>query len=193
MTLWFTGLSGAGKSTLARQVEKRLFGRHYLVAILDGDNLRHGLCKDLGFEANHRSENIRRCAEVAKLLNDAGFLVICAFISPKITDRETARNIIGKNRFHEIFIDSPLSVCERRDPKGMYRLARAGKINNLTGVTAPYEVPQNPDLCITTNDQSLQKCTDQLVSYVSWQIRVMNSASNSRSKRETIERNNFII
>ncbi|MBU9889785.1 MAG: adenylyl-sulfate kinase, partial [Candidatus Omnitrophica bacterium] len=149
-TLWLTGLSGSGKSTLAYEVEKRLMAGGHLCYVLDGDNIRHGLNCDLGFSPQDRSENIRRVAEVARLFNEAGVIVITSFISPYREDREQARKIIGKDRFIEIFLDAPIEVCEKRDPKGLYAKARAGLIPDFTGVNAPYEAPEDPALRLMT-------------------------------------------
>lgn len=144
--LWFTGLSGAGKSTIAAIVDRRLTasGRHSY--ILDGDNLRFGLCKDLGFTPEARAENIRRIGEVARLFVDAGLIVLCAAISPYRRDRAQARALVGDGRFVEIFVDTELAECERRDPKGLYRKARAGEITGFSGIDAPYERPESPEL-----------------------------------------------
>ncbi len=150
MTLWFTGLSGAGKSTLANEVEKKLAVSGRYTMSLDGDNVRLGLNKNLGFTQEDRIENIRRVAEVAKLMNDAGLIVLTSFISPYISDRETARTIIGNDHFIEIYVSTPLEECERRDVKGLYKKAREGKIPNFTGLSAPYEKPESPEITINT-------------------------------------------
>jgi adenylyl-sulfate kinase len=139
-------LSGSGKTAISQALERRLTGAGRLVLVLDGDNLRHGLTRDLGFSAADRAENIRRVAEVARLLNDAGVIVITALISPYRKDRETARGIIGAECFHDVFVDTPLEVCERRDPKGLYQKARAGLIPQFTGISDPYEAPAAPFL-----------------------------------------------
>lgn len=149
-TLWLTGLSGSGKSTIAYQLEKKLMDSGHLCCVLDGDNVRHGLNRDLGFSPQDRSENIRRVAEVARILNEAGMIVITAFISPYHEDRERAKTIIGENRFIEVFLDAPIEVCEKRDPKGLYEKARTGLIPEFTGVNAPYEIPEAPVLCLKT-------------------------------------------
>lgn len=149
-TLWMTGLSGSGKSTIAYEVEKKLMAEGHLCYVLDGDNVRHGLNRDLGFSPQDRTENIRRVAEVARLLNEAGVIVITAFISPYREDREQARKIIGEDRFIEVFMDAPIEICEKRDPKGLYEKARAGLIPEFTGVNAPYEAPESSSLCIKT-------------------------------------------
>lgn len=146
--IWLTGLSGAGKSTLANALDEALYRQGKRAYILDGDNIRHGLNKDLGFTQADRVENIRRVAEVAKLMLDAGLIVITAFISPFRSEREIARALIGNDRFMEVFLDTPLEVCELRDPKGLYRKARSGKLPNMTGIDSPYEAPQQPDVRI---------------------------------------------
>ncbi len=146
--IWLTGLSGAGKSTLANALDEALYRQGKRAYILDGDNIRHGLNKDLGFTQADRVENIRRVAEVAKLMLDAGLIVITAFISPFRSEREMARALIGNDRFMEVFLDTPLEVCELRDPKGLYRKARSGELPNMTGIDSPYEAPQQPDVRI---------------------------------------------
>lgn len=162
LTLWFTGLSGSGKSTLANEVEKRLvaMGKHTM--LLDGDNIRHGLNKNLGFKEADRVENIRRIAEVAKLMNEAGLIAITSFISPYKNDRENAREIIG-DEFVEIFVSTPLEECERRDVKGLYKKARAGEIPNFTGISSPYEKPENPEIEIDTSNYSIEEAADLLM------------------------------
>ncbi len=155
VTLWFTGLSGSGKSTLARAVEQALVRRGVLAYVLDGDNVRHGLNRNLGFAPEDRTENIRRIGEVAKLMNDAGVLVLTAFISPYRSDRDSVRALLPAGEFLEVFVDCPLEVCELRDPKGLYREARAGRIADFTGITAPYEAPAEPELRIATAEQDL--------------------------------------
>lgn len=146
LVLWFTGLSGSGKSTLAGAVEQRLFARGARTYLLDGDNVRHGLCSDLGFSDQARQENIRRVGEVARLMVDGGLLVLTAFISPHLTERAAVRQRLGPGRFWEIFVDTPLAVCEQRDPKGLYRQARAGELKNFTGIDGIYEAPVNPEI-----------------------------------------------
>jgi adenylyl-sulfate kinase len=162
--LWFTGLPGSGKTTLSLELERALFGRGFQACVLDGDNIRHGLSEDLGFSAADRSENIRRVGEVAKLFAGAGMVVITAFISPYRADRERVR-AIGGGLFHEVFIDAPVEVCERRDPKGHYAKARRGEIPFFTGVSAPYEPPPNPDLRIDTARWSVQESVERLIQY----------------------------
>lgn len=161
-TLWLTGLSGAGKSTLAYALERRLLAEGHLSCVLDGDNMRHHLNGDLGFSPRDRQENIRRSAVVARLMNDAGMMVICAFISPLRGDREMARQIIGSDNFIEAYISTPCALCEERDPKGLYRKARAGLIPAFTGVSAPYEVPLAPALTLDTGTLSLDQACERL-------------------------------
>lgn len=163
VTVWFTGLSGAGKSTLAYALEERLHHGGYASFVLDGDNLRHRLNSDLGFSARERSENIRRVAEVAALMNEAGLMVFTALISPQQDDRALARTIVGADRFLEVHVSTPLEVCEERDPKGLYDKARAGVIPQFTGVSAPYEAPQAPDLEINTAGISLEAACQQVL------------------------------
>ncbi len=156
LTIWLTGLSAAGKSTLAFALEKALFAEGRTCYVLDGDNIRHGLNKNLGFTNEERTENIRRIAEVARLMNDAGMIVITAFISPFIVDREMARQIIGQDCFREVFVSTALDVCEGRDPKGLYGKARAGQVPDFTGILSPYEAPKNPDLVIDTDHVAVE-------------------------------------
>lgn len=165
-TIWLTGLSGAGKSTLACAVEQRLMAEGRIAFVLDGDNLRHHLNRDLGFTARDRQENIRRSAEVAKLMNDAGLIVICAFISPLRADREMARAIIGADNFVEVYVSTPREVCEERDPKGLYQKARAGLIPEFTGVSAPYEVPLEPALVLDTDQLSLEQACARICQHL---------------------------
>jgi bifunctional enzyme CysN/CysC len=162
-TLWLTGLSGSGKSTISQQLEQRLIQEGKLCYVLDGDNVRHGLNRDLGFSAEDRTENIRRVAEVAKLLNEAGVIVLTAFISPYKQDRQDARNIIGSERFIEIHVDAPLDVCEARDPKGLYKKARDGEIPRFTGISAPYEAPDSPNLTLDTNQLSVEDSVNEIL------------------------------
>lgn len=162
-TIWCTGLSGSGKTTVAEALERRLFDQGQAVYRLDGDTLRQGLCKDLGFSANDRSENIRRAAEVAKLFNQAGVTVICALISPFENDRENARSIVGRERFVEVYFSTPLEVCEQRDPHKLYARARSGEIKGFTGIDAPYEQPLNPQLNLDTSMYSVEESVDQII------------------------------
>ena len=164
--LWFTGLSGAGKSTLANAVNIALFERGLSVYVLDGDNVRHGLCKDLGFSDSDREENIRRIGEVAKLFLDAGVIVLTAFVSPFRADRDKARGLVIAGDFIEIHCAADLSVCEERDTKGLYAKARAGEIKEFTGISSPYEAPEHPELSINTGDVSLESCVDQVIHYL---------------------------
>lgn len=161
--VWLSGLSGSGKSTVATELERELFKRGQHAYVLDGDNIRHGLCSDLGFSPNDRKENIRRVGEVAKLFADSGTVCVAAFISPYRSDRELARSIAPAGRFMEVFLDAPLSVCEQRDPKGLYAKARAGKIKDFTGISAPYEAPLEPDLRLQTDELSVQECVSSIL------------------------------
>jgi len=164
--LWFTGLPGSGKSTLAMALERRLFDLKWQVYTLDGDNVRRGLSADLGFSPHDREENIRRVGEVAALFADAGAICIVAFISPYRADRARARAAAGERRFFEVYVKSALATCERRDPKGHYRRARAGEIKDFTGVDAPYEAPERPAIVIDTETQDIEACVAQLLSFV---------------------------
>ncbi|MBL8754739.1 MAG: adenylyl-sulfate kinase [Planctomycetes bacterium] len=163
--LWFTGLSGSGKSTVARGVETRLAAQGRLVYVLDGDNIRHGLCADLGFSAADRTENIRRIGHVAALLADTGVLVLTAFISPFRADRAAARNVLGAD-FLEVFVDVPLATCEARDPKGLYKKARAGQIPEFTGISSPYEPPDHPELHLRNGERSLDRSVDDVLAFL---------------------------
>lgn len=162
--LWFTGLSGSGKSTVANAVESKLLkmGKHSY--LLDGDNVRHGLNKDLGFSDTDRIENIRRIGEVAKLFVDAGNIVLTAFISPFISDRKQVRDLMQDGEFLEVFVDTPLEVCEQRDPKGLYKKARAGEIKHFTGIDSEYQAPVNPEIHLKTEKLSIEACADYVVS-----------------------------
>lgn len=164
--LWFTGLSGAGKSTVAGLVECSLAARGGHTYLLDGDNLRHGLCRDLAFSATDRIENIRRAGEVARLMTDAGLIVLSAFISPFRSDRALVRSLMPVGEFIEIFVDAPLGECERRDPKGLYGRARAGQIINFTGLDSPYEVPQEPEIHLDTLRNDAITCAAQVMAYL---------------------------
>ena len=173
--LWFTGLSGAGKSTLAFALEEELFRRGYHTYVLDGDNVRYGLNSDLGFSPEDRTENIRRVGEVAALFARAGTICISAFISPYRNDREIARKAAG-NKFYEVYVQADVATCEKRDPKGLYRKARAGEIADFTGVSAPYEAPQNPDFTIDTRINSVQDCVETLIAFVAEHLGAGDSA-----------------
>lgn len=164
--LWFTGLSGSGKSTLANALEARLFELSYHTYLLDGDNIRHGLNKDLGFDEKSRIENIRRIGEVSKLFVDSGTIVITAFISPFRSDRESVRKLVQKDEFIEVFIDTPIEVCEQRDPKGLYKKARSGEIKNFTGIDSPYEEPIDTELYIKNDNADIDENIDKIISYL---------------------------
>ena len=167
--LWFTGLSGAGKSTLANAVNAALFERGLACYVLDGDNVRHGLCKDLGFSDADREENIRRIGEVAKLFLDAGVVVLTAFVSPFKADRQRARDLVEAGDFIEIHCAADLAVCEERDTKGLYAKARAGEIKEFTGISSPYEAPEAPELRVDTGSQSLEQSVEQVLSHLATQ------------------------
>jgi len=160
--IWFTGLSGSGKSTLAHTVEEQLFQRGCHAYVFDGDNVRHGLCSDLGFSAEDRTENIRRISEMCNLFVDAGVVALTAFISPLHSDREMVRQLMGKD-FIEIFVRCPVEVCEQRDVKGLYKKARAGEIKDFTGISAPYEEPEHPDLVVDTDQLSLDESVNKVM------------------------------
>jgi adenylylsulfate kinase len=164
--LWFTGLSGAGKSTLARAVSRFLYRQGCHAVALDGDNVRHGLNADLGFSREDREENLRRVAEVARLFVESGQIVLCAFISPFKSDREQARKLFAQHEFIEIFCSAHLHVCENRDIKGLYKKARAGKINEFTGISSPYERPDNCELSLDTGAMSVEECVGKVVDYL---------------------------
>ncbi|WP_429998345.1 adenylyl-sulfate kinase [Metabacillus fastidiosus] len=164
--LWFTGLSGSGKSTLANKVEERLYSFGVSTYLLDGDNVRHGLNRDLGFQEEDRKENIRRIGEVAKLFVDSGIIVLSAFISPYIEDRKKVRNLLEEQEFIEIYTECSLAVCEGRDPKGLYKKARDGKISGFTGISSPYEVPVNPEITVNTERMSIDCCTEKIIRYL---------------------------
>jgi adenylylsulfate kinase len=164
--LWYTGLSGAGKSTLANKVEEKLFERGYNTYVLDGDNIRMGLNKGLGFDAEARKENIRRIGEVAKLFVDAGVIVSTAFVSPYIADRDLVRALVPVGEFVEIYVAASLEVCENRDTKGLYKKARAGEIKNFTGISDPYEAPVNAELTVDTGSQTLDESAETVLNYL---------------------------
>ena len=161
--LWFTGLSGSGKSTIANAVENRLHAEGLHTYLLDGDNVRHGLNKDLGFSDEDRVENIRRIGEVAKLFVDSGIIVLTAFISPFRSDRALVRDLVDEGEFFEVFIDTPLEVCESRDPKGLYQKARRGEIAHFTGISSPYEAPESPEIRLRTEDQSIEASVEKVM------------------------------
>ena len=161
--LWFTGLSGSGKSTVANEVAYKLHEKGKLAYILDGDNIRHGLNKNLGFSPEDRKENIRRISEVANLFADAGIIAITAFISPYAKDRDFCRELAGEGRFLEIFAKASLETCEKRDPKGMYKKARAGEIKDFTGIDAPYEAPENPEMIVDTDKETVDESAEKVL------------------------------
>jgi len=161
--LWFTGLSGSGKSTVASEVAYKLHEKGKLAYILDGDNIRHGLNKNLGFSPEDRKENIRRISEVANLFADAGIITITAFISPYAKDRDFCRELAGEGRFLEIFAKASLETCEKRDPKGMYKKARAGEIKDFTGIDAPYEAPENPEMIVDTDKETVDESAEKVL------------------------------
>ncbi|MEK9993394.1 MAG: adenylyl-sulfate kinase [Hydrogenophilales bacterium] len=164
--LWFTGLSASGKSTIANIVEQKLYKKNYNTYLLDGDNIRHGLNSDLGFDEKSRVENIRRIGEVSKLFLDAGIITMTAFISPYKSDRNLVRKLFDEGDFIEVFIDSSLEVCESRDPKGMYAKARKGEIKNFTGISSPYENPENPEIHVKNNNVSLNQAASEIINYL---------------------------
>ena len=164
--IWFTGLSGSGKSTLAHALEDYLHKKGVKTFVLDGDNIRQGLCKDLGFSDEDRTENIRRIGEVSKLMLHAGIITMTAFISPFRKDRQIVRDLVDEGDFIEILCDADLATCESRDPKGLYKKARAGEIPEFTGISSPYEAPENPELIIDTGDTTIEACVEILVQYL---------------------------
>lgn len=172
--LWLTGLSGSGKTTLARHTERELSSQGFLSQVLDGDNIRTGINSNLGFGEKDRQENIRRIAEVTKLFVQCGVVMMNSFISPSREMRDMAREIIGPDDFFEVFVDASLEVCEERDVKGIYKKARAGKIPNFTGISAPYETPVNPDIHVETGGRSVEECVKQIVDFVMPRIRLEN-------------------
>lgn len=178
---WFTGLSGAGKSTLAMAVEKALFEKGFDTYVLDGDNVRHGLNADLGFSPDDRTENIRRIGEVAALMSDAGLIVLTAFISPYVSDRDRARRA-APDLFHEIYVKADLNTCESRDPKGLYKKARAGDIKQFTGIDSPYEPPVNPELVVDTQAHNIQTCVEQITAYIIEQTQLRSNAKGSPAR-----------
>jgi adenylylsulfate kinase len=172
--IWFTGLSGSGKSTLANELEIELFKAGIKTYILDGDNVRNGLNEDLSFEPQERSENIRRVAELSKLLIDAGLLVIASFVSPYKNDREIVNNIVNCSNFVEIFVNTSVDECEKRDVKGLYEKARCGEIKNLTGVSSPYEIPDNPDLEICTETELIEESVKRILEFIAPKLKLKN-------------------
>ena len=164
--LWFTGLSGSGKSTIANLLEQRLYSMSKHSYLLDGDNIRHGLCGDLGFSDRDRVENIRRISELCKLFVDAGEIVLAAFISPFRTDRAFARSLMGDGEYIEVFVDAPIDVCELRDPKGLYKKARRGEIKKFTGIDSEYQTPTDAEITIDTANYSPEECVDKIMNYL---------------------------
>lgn len=168
--VWLTGLSGSGKSTIAAAVERTLFSAGHFVVLLDGDNVRTGLCGDLGFSLEDRKENIRRIAETAKLFVAAGAQVLCSFVSPTREIRSMAKGIVGAEDFYEVFVNTPLEVCEARDVKGLYAKARAGEIKGFTGIDSPYEAPENPFLDLKTAEQTVEACATEVVDAINQEL-----------------------
>ncbi|MCG7865469.1 MAG: adenylyl-sulfate kinase [gamma proteobacterium symbiont of Stewartia floridana] len=166
LVIWFTGLSASGKSTIAGALEQILTGQGYHTYLLDGDNVRHGLCNDLGFSDNDRQENIRRVGEVAKLMADAGLITLAAFISPFRDDRRLVREILPEGQFIEVYVDANLEVCQARDPKGLYAKAKRGEIKQFTGIDSPYEVPEKPEVHLQADQISVAEAVNQLLSYL---------------------------
>ncbi|MBI4206909.1 MAG: adenylyl-sulfate kinase [Betaproteobacteria bacterium] len=164
--IWFTGLSGSGKSTLAHAVEEGLYELNCRAFVFDGDNVRHGLCGDLGFSPHDREENIRRIGEMVKLFVEGGVIALTAFISPFAKDRRKVRELAGDGDFIEVYCRCPIEVCEQRDTKGLYRRARMGEIPEFTGISSPYEVPENPELVVATGETPLETCVDQVIAYL---------------------------
>lgn len=164
--LWFTGLSGSGKSTVANAVEAFLFKNNNHSYLLDGDNVRHGLNQDLSFNEQDRVENIRRIGEVTKLFTDSGLIVLSAFISPFQSDRQRVRDLFDNGQFVEVFIDTPIEICEQRDPKGLYKKARSGEIKNFTGLDSPYEAPETPEIHLDTTEKTLEELAEEVIAYL---------------------------
>lgn len=174
MVLWFTGLSGSGKSTLADALEQRLLQDGIKTYLLDGDNIRFGLNKNVDFSDEGRKENIRRIGEVSKLFVDAGIVVLTAFVSPFIADRTAVRNLLPNGSFIEVFVNTPIEVCEQRDVKGLYKKARAGEISDFTGINSPYEVPVNPEINIATANRTVADCIEEIYQQVILKIKKAN-------------------
>ena len=164
--IWFTGLSGSGKSTIANILEQKLHTMNKRTYLLDGDNVRHGLNKDLGFTDTDRVENIRRVAEVSKLMLDAGLITLVSFISPFRSERKMARDLLEEGEFFEVFVSTPLEECEKRDPKGLYKKARSGELKNFTGIDSTYEIPENADLVLDTKTNNAEELADQIINFL---------------------------
>ncbi len=177
---WFTGLSGSGKSTIAQGVEKALFNNGFFAQVIDGDNIRSGLCNNLSFSIEDREENIRRIAEVAKLYLDSGIITLCSFISPTRKIRHLAKKIIGSDDFYEIFVNTPLDLCEQRDVKGLYKKARAGEIKGFTGIDSPYEPPVDPGLTLYTQKQSVEESVFIATQYITEQVSLESKAKKQQ-------------
>jgi len=184
INLWFTGLSGSGKSTIAHAVEERLHMMGCRTFVFDGDNVRHGLCSDLGFSMEDRSENIRRIGEMANLFLQAGVIALTAFISPLEKDRQKIRDVVGADHFLEIYCACPLEICEQRDVKGLYKKARAGLIKNYTGISSPYEIPENPDLRLESGSESLEECVEKVLSLLRDKGIISSLTACTENKRE---------
>jgi adenylylsulfate kinase len=178
--IWFTGLSGSGKSTIANALEEHLYANGNFTFLLDGDNVRHGLNKDLGFDDVSRVENIRRIGEVAKLFVQSGTIVLSAFISPFQSDREAVRQLVEADEFIEVFVDTPLEVCESRDPKGLYQKAKAGQIKNFTGIDSPYETPNAPEIHLLNDKLSIENACEQILIYLRSNGYIKEKESNGR-------------
>lgn len=174
LVIWFTGLSGSGKTTLSDALEEELFRRGYKTYILDGDKIRDGLCKDLGFSEEDRTENIRRVGEVANLMRDSGLIVLSAFISPFEKDRQVVRNTIGPENLVRIFVDCPLEVCEQRDVKGLYKKARAGEIKKFTGISSPFETPEESELILKTAEHSIEELINTILEFIMPKIKFVS-------------------
>ncbi len=183
--LWFTGLSGSGKSTLAHAVEEKLHETGHRTFVFDGDNVRHGLNKDLGFSQEDRKENIRRIGEMCKLFIEAGVIALTAFISPYKEDRNMIRQMVNEGDFIEIYCDCSLEICERRDVKGMYARARRGEITSFTGISAPYEVPDNPEIIPDTGHTTLEECVNKIIEYLQHN-KLLNKLPRSRAEKDYV-------
>ncbi|UYM18544.1 adenylyl-sulfate kinase [Endozoicomonas euniceicola] len=179
--LWFTGLSGSGKSTVANAVDEMLHEQGYHTYVLDGDNVRHRLNKDLSFSDEDRVENIRRIGEVSNLFVDSGLIVLSAFISPFAAERRMVRDMLPEGEFIEVFVNTPIEVCEQRDPKGLYQKARAGQIKNFTGIDSAYEVPENPEVVINTAELTLRECAQKVIDYLANRGLLQNAEMNAKT------------